>query len=136
MSVQQTLGRINSLLQNAISTLSDEDYQRRVWFRWEGPEVNSYLDTVTYLISKCDLLFKDPTYLECLGEDNYHLLKKLYDLVIEHLNDVEDRMSADDLKEEDLVNDPKWHEIQSIAKELHIKLTEWVKRSSNGSAQK
>ena len=119
---------INDLLLNAISVLKNEEYQRRVWFKVEGPEVSTYLDTTVHLIDRCEAIFKYPVCSTYLGQDNYALLKKLYELVHEHLTLTERRINADLLEEDELFSDPKWHEIIALAGKVYLKLTDFVER--------
>ncbi|MEI7488667.1 MAG: hypothetical protein WCJ72_14910 [Chryseobacterium sp.] len=115
---------IQDLLSNAISVLKDEEYQRDVWFRQAGKEVSSYEDVITHFLSRCGSIFKDPSCMEQCGKENYFLLKKLYDLVIEHIDLIESRMSLDDLKEEELLDNPHWQDIQALAGEVYMRFIE------------
>lgn len=128
MPEKNIIAWIDYLLLNSIPLLKDEEYQRRVWFRHEGSEVDSYSETALHFIGGCETIFKYPSCLDFLGQENYQLLKKLYDLVIDHFDLIESRIDPDLLKEDELLNDPDWHDIQSIAEEVHLKLTEFVQR--------
>lgn len=134
MSRKQLLGIIESLILNALESLKDEEYQKRVWFRNEGPESNSYFQVIEYFISRCELLFNIEDLEELLGNDNYEALKTLYDLVIKHLDSTESKYGdADSITENELLNDPKWHDIQSLAEETEAKLKEFLKRKHGES---
>lgn len=126
MQKQIILGLIKDLLINAIRPLEDEDYQRRAWFREESPEVSTYLEVAVHLIGRCQTLFNRPFSQEYLGQENYNLIKKIYNLVLAHVDQTEERMDPDLLTEEELLNDPKWHEIQALAHEVNLKLTEFI----------
>lgn len=131
MQSQKLRGLVKDLINNGIYDLSREDYQRRVWFRREGPEVGSYIDSVTYFIARCDSIFKEAESAQYLGKENYVLLKKLYDSVLGHLELTETRINADELNEEELLNDPNWHDIQSFAELLYSNLKELIKEESS-----
>ena len=134
MQKKDIIGLIKSLLLNSIRILEDEDYQRRLWFRVDpnSLEVGSYSDIIVHLLKRCESIFKEPTSKDYLGEENYTLLKKLNDLASDHLDFTESRLGDSDLLQEDeLLNDPNWHDIQTLAGEVHIKLAEFVKRNSN-----
>lgn len=135
MPEKMILGTIESLLLNAIHALKDEDYQRRIWFRAEGPEVDSYNDTCTFLMESCEYIFKNAVSKTFLGNANYSMITKLYDLVHEHYGLVEDstKGNTDLLQENDLLDDPNWHDIQSLAQEAYDKLTAFVERKNNES---
>lgn len=122
------LGYIEDIQLNAIQALKDEEYQRRVWFRAEGPEVDSYIDTTIHLIEKCETIFEKANCSEYLGEKNYVLLKKLYDLILEHVDSTQAKMDADQLQEHELLDDPRWHDIQMLAGEVDLILTDYIER--------
>ena len=124
------LSYIESLLRNSIRILKDRAYQQRVWFRAEGPECSTYIDVTIHFIDGCESIFKMPVCAAYLGEENYALLQKLYQLTIEHVDLTESRINPDLLEEDVLMNDPKWHEIQALAAEIYPKLTEFVKRQN------
>lgn len=128
MKIDNLINIVKDLLLNSIGVLRDEDYQRKIWFHREGPEVSSYIDTAVHFFDRSELIFKDPSSIEQLGEENYLLLKKLYGLLKEHVDLTEDRTNVDELGENELLDDPKWHDIQSLADELYVRLNEFVKR--------
>lgn len=128
MKKKRMFGFLKDILINSIKALKDEDYQRRVWFRLEGPEVDSYIDTTVYLIDRCKAFFNDSSYAKELDTENYILLKKLYDLVLDHVHLTEERINVERLKENELLDDPKWHDIQTLANELDYRLREYIKR--------
>lgn len=121
---------IKDLLINSLSILKDEDYQRRIWFREEGPEVSSYIDTVTHLLDRCKHILEYTNSSEKIGKENYDLLRKLSLLVREHVDLVEERKDPDLLTEDELLNDPNWHDIQMLAEEVEEKLLEFLKREN------
>lgn len=126
------LSRIKTMLINSIDSLKDEEFQRRVWFRNEGPEADSYGDACIFLIDECESIFKQPGCVDYLGTENYEHLKKLYDLVSDHFGLTQERIIDTDLLQEDeLLNDPNWHDIQMLAGEVEEKLTEFVKRKED-----
>lgn len=131
MKKKFAIGCVKDILKNAVVALKDEEYQQRVWFRRQGPEVDSYLETTTHFIDRCETLFKDSNYLKYFGEEETALLKKLYDLVLQHLYLLEDKVDLDQLQEEELLNDPNWHDIQALAAEVEIKLKEWLVRNNH-----
>jgi hypothetical protein len=131
MKKKTIIGYLKDILVNSIRALKDEDYQKRIWFRMEGPEVDSYFDTTVHLIDRCQVLFKDPSCAEDLGNENYILLKRLHDLVLEHVHATEERINVEELQERELLDDPKWHAIQTLAIELETKLKNFIKEQEN-----
>ena len=131
MKIKATVNIVKDLLLNSIGVLRDEDYQKRVWFGREGPEVSSYIDTAFHFFDRSELIFKDPQCREYLGEETYTMLKKLYDLLIEHVDLTEDRLlDVNELQEDELLNDPNWHDIQALSQDLYVRLSDFVKRNS------
>lgn len=128
MEKKVLIGFLNDLLINSLDALKDEEFQRRVWFRREGPEVDSYIDTTCHTIELCRSLFKDPNCIEYLGKETYESLKKLHDLVLEHVDLTEERINVDYLQENELLDDPNWHDIQELSNEVYVKLTDFVNR--------
>lgn len=126
------LGLIRDLLRNSLPALSDSEYQRRVWFRWEGREVDTYIDSISHFLTICDSIFRHSQCPEYLGMENYSLLKKLYELLQVHVDSVESHIDADNLTEEKLMKDPQWHEILALSKVLQHKLTEFVQGKDHG----
>jgi hypothetical protein len=118
------------LLRNSIGILKDEDYQRKNWFRHEGPDSSTYIDTACHFMDRSELIFKDPGCIEQLGAESYAMLKKLYDLLVEHVHLTEDRTEVDLLQEKDLLDDPNWHDIQSLSEDVYARLEDFVKRYS------
>lgn len=119
---------VNDILTNALGSLKDEDFQRRVWFHQQGAEVSSYIDCTTHFLDRCESIFKLQDAEESLGVETNKLLKTLYELISIHVDDTENKMDPYEIKEEELLNDPKWHDIQTMAEEAYIKLKEFIEK--------
>lgn len=135
MQKKNILGYVKSILNNALSPIKDEEYQRRVWFGngIEHGELSTFIDATIYLISRCKYIFNIPGSAEELGQENYDKLKMLYDLVNQYVDDVELTVdfTVEDIEEDRLLNDPKWHDIQILAEEVYERLEEYVKEKTN-----
>lgn len=131
MKIDNLINIVNDLLLNSIGVLRDEDYQRKIWFQRKGPAVSTYIDTAVHFFDRSELIFNDSLSINQLGNENYSLLKKLYDLLKEHVDLTEDRTNVDELRENEILDDPNWHDIQSLADELYVKLNKFVKRYSH-----
>ncbi|MBA2367988.1 MAG: hypothetical protein H0V82_03070 [Candidatus Protochlamydia sp.] len=131
MNQELFLGYLKDIQRNAIKALKDEGYQRRVWFRAEGPEVSSYIDTTIHFIDRFELIFDKTNCSKYLGEKNYFLLKRLYNLILEHVDSTQAKKDADELQEHELLDDPRWHDIQTLAGEIDLILTDYIKRNNN-----
>ncbi len=125
--------RVDALIRNALNPLQDEVYQRRVWFgRLRSNEVSTYTDVMDYCLDRCESIFQDSDCETMLGKDNYTLLKQLYELVYSHADLTEDRLGTQvEPREDDLLNDPAWHDIQSLARDVQIRLLDFLKREGH-----
>lgn len=131
MKTDHLINTISDLLRNSIRILKDENYQRRIWFRNEGPEENWYTETVFHFLDSSDKILQDPACAAQLGEQNFSLLRRLHDLLKDHVDLLEERIDPDCLEENELLDDPNWHDIQTLSEDLFIKLTDFVARSSH-----
>jgi hypothetical protein len=96
-----------------IWSISNADYQNRIWVKHETLEiVDSYDDTTMYFIEDSDAVLsgRDAGRIE-MTDAQYTYLKKLNDMV-EAYDTSQERPDED----KDIVNDPKWHEIREYAK--------------------
>ena len=126
MQSKKLIGYLKDMLINSLQAIKDEEYQRRVWFHQDGPEVDSYIDSTSYFLESCEFIFKLPDVIENLGGQNYQLLKQLYDLVSVHVDRIEQKRDPYQLEEEELLNDPKWQDIQSIAEKVYNALEDFI----------
>jgi len=129
MNRDTLISYIKDMIRNGLNVLQDESYQRQVWFRQEIPgEVSTYIDITVHFLSGCRSIFEDPKCETRLGKETYALLKQLYEQISSHVHLTEARLdNIDDLQEDDLLNDPKWHDIQSLARDVRIKLLDFLK---------
>lgn len=128
---KEILGRLDDLLRNSLRQLKDEEYQKKIWFGNDDELMGSYNDACIYFLDRCEYFFKTPVCKVFLGTENYVLLKKLYDLVEEHFGLTEDRIDPDLIQEDELLNNPNWHDIQTLAEEVELKLKEFVTSKEN-----
>ncbi len=61
-----------------ISHISNKEYQKRVWIRGEGPEVDDFDETVCVLFDDLDPILENPQSYG-LSATQYHILKKFSD---------------------------------------------------------
>jgi hypothetical protein len=92
-----------------IEGVSDKEYQKRVWIRGEGPEVDDFDETCCNFFGDGDPLLENYKKFE-LTKDQYFLLKKFRD---------EFRAFSDenDLPEE-FIDSPEWEKSIRMAKEV------------------
>jgi hypothetical protein len=92
-----------------ISCIADKEYQKRVWIYGEGPEVDSFDDTVCDFFTTCDSILEN--YKDFKVTDNqYKVLKSLRDQF---------RIFSDENNHpHEFIESPEWGEIIKIAKQV------------------
>lgn len=128
---QKILIRIDELLRNSLKYLKDEEFQKKVWFGHHDQLVGSYLDTCVHFLEHSEYIFKFECSEAFLGRDNFLTLKKLYKLVFDHFRSKDECIDPDELKQDELLNDPKWQDIQTLAGEVELRLKDFVKRKEH-----
>ena len=99
--------------------ISNADYQEWIWVKHETLEiVDSYDDTVMYFIEDTDRAIdaRESGLIE-MTDTQYHMLKKLYDMVESY--DTNNNRPDED---KDIVNDPEWGEVRKYAKLVYKEL--------------
>lgn len=92
-----------------VDHISDKEYQKRVWIKGEGPEVDDFDETVCHFFQEGDGIIEK--YKDFgLSEDQYQMLKKFRDQ-FEVFSD------KCDLPEE-FIDTPEWDKITDLAKEV------------------
>lgn len=92
-----------------ISDISDKDYQRRVWIRREGLEIDSFVETVCYFFGVCDPVLDEYRKFK-ITESQFYLLKKFRNRFKAFSNE-------NDFPEE-FIDHIEWDEIREMAKEV------------------
>jgi hypothetical protein len=99
---------LNQHLRN-IASISDKNYQERIWIRGEGPEYDDFDETCCHFFDDGDPIlenYKDYS----ISNDQYEILKKLrakFDL-----------FSEQNTWPAEFINTPEWTEITLMAKEV------------------
>lgn len=70
--------QILSSILDTITGISDKEYQKRVWIRGEGPEVDDFDETCCNFFGDCDPVLENYTDFE-ITESQYNVLKKFRD---------------------------------------------------------
>ncbi|QVL56208.1 MAG: hypothetical protein KFB95_03130 [Simkaniaceae bacterium] len=99
--------------------ISSAHYQDWIWVKHETLEiVDSYDDTVMYFIEDTDRAIdaRESGLIE-MTDTQYHMLKKLYDMVESY--DTNNNRPDED---KDIVNDPEWGEVRKYAKLVYKEL--------------
>jgi hypothetical protein len=102
---------INEILR-IIYTISDKDYQRRIWIQGNGPECDSYDDAV------CD--FFQLTRAVLKEYKNYKFTNLQYSLLEQFYKEFERFVDSDrgmDLEQE-FIDTPEWNRIIKLAQRL------------------
>ncbi len=90
--------------------ISDKDYQKRVWLRAEGPEVNDFCEAVNNFFNYCNPVLKDYQFYG-LTETQYVFLKEFRDQF-----EIFSREHPG--SELEFIDSPEWHRITEMAKEV------------------
>lgn len=92
-----------------IHHISDKEYQKRVWIKGEGPEVDDFDETVCHFSQEGDGILEK--YKDFgLSEDQYKLLRKFHG---------EFKTFADEnYLESEFIDTPEWERITQMAKDV------------------
>ncbi|MCI0382147.1 MAG: hypothetical protein L0207_03735 [Chlamydiae bacterium] len=107
------------ILMDTIKSISDEEYQQRIWVRHENLQiVDSYDDTTMYFLGDAEAILNatDAGRVE-MTDRQYQLLKELYEKVDKY--DMQTKPNDD----KRIVNDPDWHKIREFAKKVYEELS-------------
>ncbi len=75
---KESIKNILNLVLRKTERISDKEYQKRVWIRGEGPEVDDFDETCNYFFDTGRPILEDyKTY--GLSATQYHILKKFSD---------------------------------------------------------
>lgn len=97
-----------------LQPLCDPDFQRRVWFRLEGPEVSTFEETTGNLMDSYLDHQTLPEYQLYYENEYGALIKQLYEKI--HAYTTNSETIYNSVNEEQLLNDPKWLSIVSLSK--------------------
>lgn len=106
------------ILEN-ICVISDKEYQERVWIRGEGPECDSFCETMNNFSGDVDPVLEDYQFYG-LTEIQYSFLKRFRDQF--------DVFSDEHNEELLFIDSPEWHSITEMAKKV-LKAFDYKKSS-------
>ncbi len=99
---------------NNISHVADEEYQKRVWIRGEGPECDDFGETANQFFAIEEVLEHSVDYN--ISEDQRHLLAKFYEAFDAFSPEPHDQS-------EEFISSPEWQKIikmaQNVLKSFH-----------------
>ena len=101
--------QIMKFLLEIINDLTDKEYQKRIWIRGEGPEVDSFDDAVCNFFDTADHVVQNHKDYK-LTNEQYQILKKFRDRY--------DLFCDDNDFPEEFIDSPEWAEIIAHAKEV------------------
>lgn len=91
--------------------IASKEYQKRVWIRGEGPEVDDFDDTACDFFIECDSILEK--YKEFgITENQYYLLEK-FRTAFEKFND-----GPKPYLPEGFIDTPEWNKITEIAQQI------------------
>lgn len=104
-------------LTRSIRDIADAEYQERVWVRHEGNLIDSFEDSTTEFLDRCEIILEDYRNYG-LDEEKFKMLKKMYDEIFDYFFSEESNK-----KDEEILKDPHWHQIRDFAKKVYIALS-------------
>ena len=93
-------------LLGTIKDISDKEYQRRVWIRAEGWEVDDFDETVCCFFEDAEVVLEEPREYG-LTESQCQILK--------NFSDQFEKFSDNNHQPEEFIDTPQWQEIMSLA---------------------
>ncbi len=120
---------INSLITITLVRLSDAEHQKREWLKTRKTAYVYQLDTMEDCFDQfTDVYFKMLKHADMrlyLGDTNADLIEKFYNAFRTYAWDTGNCVPECclDLDVEEALRDPRWHEIQRLAKDAYNALT-------------
>jgi hypothetical protein len=89
--------------------IADKDYQKRVWIRGTGPEVDDFNETVCHFSQEGDGIIKD--------YKDFGITEAQYQLLVKFRDEFEVFADENDFPQE-FIDTPEWANIMNRAKEV------------------
>ena len=105
---------------DTIEGISNKEYQKRVWIRGEGPEVDNFDEAVCNFFQGGDIILEKNKSFS-ITDKQYQILKKFHDEF--------EAFSDKNNWPEDFINTPEWARIMEMAKEV-LKAFNYQKKSN------
>ncbi len=99
---------LNQFLKN-ISHISNEEYQKRVWIRGEGPEYDDFDETVCHFFDDGDPILEK--------YKDYGITQNQYDLLMKFHKSF-DEFAENNYHPKEFISNPEWKKIMKLAKEV------------------
>jgi hypothetical protein len=118
-----SINPIDVFLIPVLRSLSDPEFQERIWLRNAGPECYSYAECLDEFFEICcKILGSDE--LEKIGVPN---VSKKLETLKQEIDTFLESNTDEDLQR--ILSNPKWIEIQKLSKTIYDDLTEVRKKS-------
>ena|GEM_PF-3099942 len=117
---KETVPAYISILET-IEEISNSKYQLQQWVsRMDPNNYGCYENTIMYFLEDAEAILNswENNFIE-MTDNQYHMLKKLYEMV-----EVYDMSNERPEYDKDIVNDPKWHKIRDYARLVYEALIE------------
>jgi len=102
--------------------ISNKDYQERFWVRQELPMRGDTFSESTMTFEDAAEGILDPYVSIQMTKKQRTMLTQLFHLVEDYKNDRDTPCSRYGEKDEEIVNDPRWHKIRNYAKDVYEEL--------------
>lgn len=130
MSVSKNTLRYRGAWKSVCHSFGDIEYQRRCWFRCEGPEVSSIGDDFDHML----LIFEDSSDTDIgvpFNKECNRLIRELVEKVGHYMSDSETIFTRAD--EDELLSDPNWIEIIELARQAGAAVAQFEKEMKHGT---
>lgn len=119
--MKDTHSFVLNFLRDVVETLADVDYQKRVWVKGEGPECDSFDETINDFFYYYESIVKRKEIRE-IKENEIQLIKKLKNEI-----DTFDTDIPWDGTDEGVLSNPGWPRVVNAAEELSKQLRRFKK---------
>ena len=104
---------IKNFVQQVLESFTDKKYQERVWIKAEGPECDSYTESMCAFFDDFEGMFNE------LRRDyhQYGISKAQYDRLMNLYEKLDDYDPP--LNDPEILEDPEWDKLVHLAKEVY-----------------
>jgi hypothetical protein len=98
---------------DVFTRISNKEYQKRIWVKGEGPEVDDFDDTVCDFFGECDPILEN--------YKDFGVTDKQYQLLIKFRDEFDAFRRGPALKyysPQEFIDNPEWTKISEMAKEI------------------
>ena len=129
MQIEYFINSCQSIIDVYLIWMSDEEKQRKEFAKY-GSARGSYFIIIERFTDRLSVFLEAEEYLHYADQPPFRLLKKLYDCVEAHWEEML-HVKVEDFTEDKLLQDPKWKEIQSLSQQTKEELKRFIKERND-----